>query len=444
MSLLFPKMLQKVFLFFKLIGLAISITWDTIGLKISARIHRFTYKSVPDPKNVVVVGGSFAGYFLARQLADSLPTGYRVMVIEKHSHYHFTWNFPRITVIQGHTKNAFIPYPQPTSVKPDGIYSFRQGEVIKIGAKEVILSDGSNIPFEYLAIATGSQARYPATMDADDKAGCMKFFEERQERIKAAHHIVVVGAGAAGVEVAGDIKTQYPQKKVTLVHSREQLLNNFGRGLHDIAKSALEELGVELYLGQRVISGLEDDNPTEVTIQSEKVLQCDALVNIPNMVERNLLTTSQIRCTGQYARSALVKDAFPSSVSPSGSVLVGQTLQITGAPPNVFACGDVIDLPGPRLGRAAAFQGIIVAQNIVRSISGRPLKTYKPGVVDTSIELTLGLGNNVTYVNDGGKEMSFPKKVPDLDMHAAQAWKMMGANPFDDPEDVQKDKGLVV
>ena len=50
----------------------------------------------------------------------------------------------------------------------------------------------------------------------------------------------------------------------------------------------------------------------------------------------------------------------------------------------------------------------------------------------------------MTYVNDGGKEMSFPKKVPDLDMHAAQAWKMMGANPFDDPEDVQKDKGLLV
>jgi len=428
MSLLFPKMIQKVFLFFKLIGLAISITWDTIGLKISARIHRFTYKSVPDPKNVVVVGGSFAGYFLARQLADSLPTGYRVMVIEKHSHYHFTWNFPRITVIQGHTKNAFIPYPQQSSVKPDGIYSFRQGEVVKIGASEVILSDGSNIPFKYLAIATGSQARYPATMDANDKAGCLRFFEEQQERIKAAHHIVIVGAGAAGVEVAGDIMSHYPQKKVTLVHSREHLLNNFGPGLHDIAKSALEELGVELYLGQRVISGLEADNPTEVTIQSGKVLQCDAL----------------IRCTGQSARSALVKDAFSSSVSPSGSILVGETLQITGAPPNVFACGDVIDLPGPRLGRAAAFQGIIVAQNIVRSINGRPLKTYKPGVVDSSIELTLGLGNNVTYVNDGGKEMSFPKKVPDLDMHAAQAWKMMGAKPFDDPEDVQKDKGLLV
>jgi hypothetical protein len=40
--------------------------------------------------------------------------------------------------------------------------------------------------------------------------------------------------------------------------------------------------------------------------------------------------------------------------------------------------------------------------------------------------------------------MSFPKKMPDLDMHAAQAWAMMGAKPFDDPEDVRGDKGLLV
>jgi NADH dehydrogenase FAD-containing subunit len=120
----------------------------------------------------------------------------------------------------------------------------------------------------------------------------MRFFEEQQERIKAAHHIIIVGAGAAGVEIAGDIKSQYPQKKVTLIHSREQLLNNFGPGLHDRAKSALEELGVELYLGQRVISGLEGDNPTEVTIQSGKVLQCDALVGIfRTAFSGNLLTT---------------------------------------------------------------------------------------------------------------------------------------------------------
>lgn len=68
-----------------------------------------------------------------------------------------------------------------------------------------------------------------------------------------------------------------------------------------------------------------------------------------------------------------------------------KTLQIKGCPPNIFACGDVIDLPGPRLGRAASYQGMFVGDNIVRSINGKPLKEYKPGMIDASIDLTLGV-----------------------------------------------------
>lgn len=58
---------------------------------------------------------------------------------------------------------------------------------------------------------------------------------------------------------------------------------------------------------------------------------------------------------------------------------------------NIFAAGDVVDTPGPSLGRAAANQGIFVADNIVRAIKGKTLKTFKPGLFDWSIVLTLGL-----------------------------------------------------
>ncbi|KAJ9633421.1 hypothetical protein H2204_006971 [Knufia peltigerae] len=410
-------MLKKVIFYCKLLRIAFSLSLERVGYLISARIHRLTYKAVPNPKNVVVVGGSFAGFFLAKQLADSLPTGYRVVMIEKHSHYYFTWNFPRTTVVEGHTQNAFIPYPEETSIQPAGVYSFRQGEVVEIGDSQVTLSDGTSIPFEYLVIATGSNARYPAEMVADNKSDCMAFLEKQQQRIKAADHIVIVGAGAAGVEVAGDIMTTYTKKKVTLVHSRQQLLNKFGPELHNIAKKGLEDLGVELVLGDRVVAGLDSDGPAEIKLQSGKVLKADFL----------------IKSTGQHPQSSLVKKAFPSSISPSENIVVEKTLQIKGCAPNIFACGDVIDLPGPRLGRAASYQGMFVGDNIVRSINGKPLKEYKPGVIDASIELTLGVGNNVMYINNAGDEMALPKKMPDVDMHAAQAWKLMYATPFEDP-----------
>lgn len=195
----------NVFLICKLIHTGLALVIHRLLHRIHAKIHRYTYKAVTNAKNVIVIGGSFAGYAAAKQLSETLPTGFRVILIEKHTHFQFTWNFPRVSVVEGHTKNAFIPYPPQSSVKPEGVYQFRQGEVLKIEGHLIVLSDKSTIPFEYLIVATGSQARYPSRLDANDKIGGVKFFEEQQERIRNGTKILIVGAGAAGVEVAGDV-----------------------------------------------------------------------------------------------------------------------------------------------------------------------------------------------------------------------------------------------
>lgn len=49
-------------------------------------------------------------------------------------------------------------------------------------------------------------------------------------------------------------------------------------------------------------------------------------------------------------------------------------------------------------------------------------------------------GKNVMYINDGKNDISFGMKVPDEAMHAAQAWAIMDAQPFQDPTDVEANK----
>ncbi len=78
----------------------------------------------------------------------------------------------------------------------------------------------------------------------DKSEGC-QWFKEKQKMIKDAPTVLVVGGGALGIRVfdflpdmyqrmltrflefATDIKSVYPEKSVTLLHSRQRLLPRF-------------------------------------------------------------------------------------------------------------------------------------------------------------------------------------------------------------------------
>jgi NADH dehydrogenase FAD-containing subunit len=72
-----------------------------------------------------------------------------------------------------------------------------------------------------------------------------------QTRIGKAEVIAVVGGGAVGVQLAADIKSFYIETKAVLIHSRYQLLSNFGERLHEYVVDKLGILGVEVLLGER-------------------------------------------------------------------------------------------------------------------------------------------------------------------------------------------------
>lgn len=273
-------MSDRAVIIFKLAGYVITSLNYLLTTYISSKINLWTYKLGDKPKTVVVIGASFAGFHLAKQLAETLPSGWRVVVIERNSRFYFTWIFPRSTAVPDHIHKAFVPYPERPPSTPEGAYTFKRGTVTSIDDNKVILEDGSEIKYEYLAIATGSHARYPAKLHATEKAECIKYFEDQQERIRKAQRVIVVGGGAAGMEIASDTKSKYPEKEVTLVHSRDRLLNNFGPLLHEKAMEALDALGVKTYLNERATTGIDEEDPKEVTLKSGIVLKCDTLVNL--------------------------------------------------------------------------------------------------------------------------------------------------------------------
>ncbi|EED20630.1 disulfide oxidoreductase, putative [Talaromyces stipitatus ATCC 10500] len=409
------KLVDTAIIAFQFVKAVLVIIRDTIKQKVAFAIHRYRYDPVDSPKNVVIIGASFAGYHAAKLLANSLPTGYQVVLIERSSHFHFTWVFPRFSVVGGHEHKAFIPYGPYFKEAPKGSWRMIQDTVLEIGPSTISLQSGVMLNYEFLVLATGSHAGPPSRFDVNEKSDGIKALQTLQSDIRDAKDLVVVGGGAAGIELAADAKTVHPQKNVTLVHSRKTLLNKFGKKLHDAALEALEEMGVRVTLGERIKNHVENEGV--VVLGSGTAIPCDFLV----------------RCTGQKAASDIIAKLCPHIVSPSGGhVKVKSTLQIADNRfNNIYAAGDVIEYPCPKNGHSATLQAEVVSNNILCAIQGRYPVKYQPNmVVEGGIELTLGLDKNIIYVTDGARDIILRTKSKEIALKSRECWKRLGAVPF--------------
>ena len=224
-----------------------SLLWQ----QLTSFVHRWTYRAVPRPKHIVIVGSSFAGVHLARRLANSLPTGYSVILIEKNSHFHYTFAFPRFSVVGGQEPKAFIPFTSIAKGVPPGSLSIIQDSAVRIDDGKVLLSSGQVVEYDFLAIATGASQPAPARLEATNKENACGELRGYQTAVANAYTIAVIGGGAVGVQLAADIKSYFPKKEVTLIHSRDRLLGRFGVRLHNIAFEQLRKLGVDVVLNER-------------------------------------------------------------------------------------------------------------------------------------------------------------------------------------------------
>ena len=427
---------DKLRLFLKFLPLIIPYSFQLLRERIAGLIHAWTYRATPDPVNVVIVGGSFAGITLAKRLVTILPTGYRVILIEKNSHFNYSFNFPRYSVLQGSEHAAFIPYHGIASGAPPGIFEHVHDRAIDITDTQVLLASGKPLDYKYLVIATGSSSPLPAKVEATDKDAACAELRSVQERIKDAQKIAVIGAGAVGVELATDIKAFYPDKDVTIVHSRDRLLNKFGKKLHDYVFGVLEEMGIDVVLGARPRLELNGGIGAQTMELKDGVTEKFDLVVCPSSASTlNItLTLTQIPCTGQRPNSSIVASYRPDAISEgTGLIKVCPTLQVITAGKSssqLFACGDVAEHGGPLMARASHYQSQVVANNILSLIKGRNtrLKNYVPQhEIEGSLKLTLGKTRYVMFMADGKEDILVVRDDGGLHLEVQRAWWYYGA-----------------
>ncbi|KAJ7146145.1 oxidoreductase [Mycena epipterygia] len=404
---------DKLKLFTLVLKIFIPYGFKLLYQKLQAVNHRWTYKDLPTAQNVVVIGGSFAGLALARRLIDTLPTGYKVIMIEKNSHFNFSWVFPRFAVVTGHEEKAFIPYDGVGRGAPVGIWRHVCDSVTRVTATHVYLASGEEIEYAFLAIATGASQPVPAKVLAtESREGCAEL-RTVQQNIRNAARIAVLGGGAVGIEIASDIKSFFPAKDVTLFHSRSQLLPTFQHRLHDYVAEAFEKLGIRIVYEER-----------PQILPGQRSLRTSTGVEEFDLI---------IPCTGQRPNSAIIEELAADAISKETRyILVKPTLQIDDDLPHIFALGDVAETGGPKMSRACQAQAEIVGANILDIIEKRsPSVIYTPQlVVEGAIKLTLGKMHHVVYAQEGdrdGSDLMVPGKGGREDLGIDRAWWWMGA-----------------
>ena len=113
---------------------------------------------------------------------------------------------------------AFIPYSpyidasdEACSWIMDSVVDIQTGDE-KNGKGKVQLLSGDWIDYEYLVIATGCTAELPWRVGWKSEDEGISALQDQQRRFKNAEDIVVIGGGAAGVELARDVKSHFPAK----------------------------------------------------------------------------------------------------------------------------------------------------------------------------------------------------------------------------------------
>lgn len=200
--------------------------------------------------------------------------------------------------------------------------------------------------------------------------------QSQQRLIASASCILIAGGGALGIQYASDIADLYnnpanasllptpppPKKRITLVHSRDRFLPLYKQDVHDEVLRRLEELGVEVVLGERVqLPDPREDEPgatKTLRLTDGREIEYDLLVRAlwRHYVVRPLTLHcggAQLRCTGQKPNSHLFRDFLPEALDEWGYINVRPTLQVDVSnvadagrlsdkvKRNVYAIGDV-------------------------------------------------------------------------------------------------------
>jgi NADH:ubiquinone reductase (H+-translocating) len=339
-------------------------------------------------KNVVIVGGGFAGARLAERLEGRLPDDWGVTLLSRENFITYNPLLPEVvgaSLLPGHVIAPLRQVSRRTRV------CMVQVTDIDLVARTVhYLGEGSGvIPYDELVLACGQgadlslvkgMARYALPLKTLGDALFMRNraivrLEQAELQPDAALRrwltsFVVIGGGFSGVEVAGGLmdflraSRRYYRSiddlRVTLVHSGDRLLPELTPELGRFAERKMREQGIDVRLSARCAR--VDDRGIMLT-------------------DGEILSAGTVICTIGTAPNPLI--AGLPLPKKRGRLEVAPDMSVPSAA-GVWALGDCAAVPNARDGSVspptaqfAERQARVLAANLVRKVRGESTRAFR-------------------------------------------------------------------
>ncbi|MGI0492238.1 NAD(P)/FAD-dependent oxidoreductase [Alkalinema pantanalense CENA528] len=369
----------------------------------------------PARQRVVIIGGGFGGLYTAKALGS---TQFEVTLIDKRNFHLFQ---PLLyQVATGTLSPADISSPLRAIVSKHKNVRVLMDEAIDIDpvAQKVILKS-QEIEYDKLIVATGASHHYFGNDQWKDVAPGLKTIEdaiEMRRRIFSAFEaaeketdpalrrawltFVIVGAGPAGVELAGAIadlafKTMKDdfhhidptETQVILLEGLDRVLPPYPPELSQKAQIALERLGVKVQVSTRV---------TNIEEGAVTVLQGEASKTIP---AKTVLWAAGVKAS---PIGKVLEERAGATLDRVGRVMVQPDLSLASQP-NIYVIGDLAnfshqgDKPLPGVAAVAMQEGEYVSDLLQAQAKGATL----PAFTYTDLGSMAVIGDNEAVVDMG-------------------------------------------
>jgi NADH dehydrogenase len=341
-------------------------------------------------KEIVIIGGGFAGINLARSLTN--VKDFHITLVDKNN-YNF---FPPLLyqVATGFLEVSNISYPFRKLFQNKKNIRFRMGELQKIvpEEKKVLLKNGG-LSYDYLVLATGTESNFFGMENIRKASLPMKTVDDAIEmrntlllkteeatittdevEKRKLSTIVIAGGGPTGVEVAGMLaemrmnilEKDYPEfesrrVKIYLVDGAPVLLAPMSQTSQKYTYETLAKMGVEIKLNKQVKDYVDDT----VIFADGETIQTKLLFWTAGVTSK-------------------VFEGIPKESYGRGRrLLVDEHNKVEGLQ-NIYAIGDTclqttdkaFPQGHPQLAQVAIQQGKNLAKNFKAVQTGKPLTSF--------------------------------------------------------------------